>query len=382
MCWERLSKWLASFFGGLPKDENEEEPVKPKPKQRQWTLMLYMAGDNGKEFPTAWGPEQIMAEMTSAGYKDLDELRAAGASEQVAVLAQFDTVSENDVSYRFQIKGPGEEPEMLRIDETNCGDPATLRDFIIWGMKRCPAEHYLLVLWNHGGGWKEDDLWAAYRDMPRTPDRSRAMSRAKVRKAVFRTTAGEVLSIEDEETRWICADDSSKDFLDNAELKRALAEAAEAMGQRLSIVGMDACLMSMLEVAYQLRDQADVMVGSQEIEPMAGWPYTSILSALTASPQMTPQELSELIVREYVRSYRPTTRRVPEVTQSAIDLRQMEPLADKVRGFVDAVLAGFAEDVFLEVALNRAKQDAFRFDDPDYLDLRDFMEVFLRMERW
>lgn len=381
MCWERLSAWLANLFGGSPSDENnngkdKEEPVNPTPDKRQWTLMLYMAGDNGKEFPTAWGPEQIMAEMTSAGYKDLGELRAAGASDQVAVLVQFDTISENDLSYRFQIKGRDEEPEVLRIDETNCGDPATLRDFIIWGMERCPAEHYLLVLWNHGGGWKEDDIWAAYRNLPRTPDRSRAMQKAKVRRSVFRKTAGEVLGIEDEETRWICADDSSKDFLDNAELQRALAEAAQATGQRLSVIGMDACLMSMAEVAYQIRDQAEIMIGSQEIEPMAGWPYTAILSALTARSQMTPQELSELIVQEYVRSYRPSTRRVPEVTQAAINLAQMEPLGGKLAAFVGALQAALPDDVFAEVALNRARQDAFRFDDPDYLDLRDLVECF------
>ena len=381
MCWEQLSQWLAGLFGGSPTDENDdendkEEPVNPTPDKRQWTLMLYMAGDNGKEFPTAWGPEQIMAEMTSVGYTDLGELRAAGASDQVAVLAQFDTISENDLSYRFQIKGPDEEPEVLRIDETNCGDPATLRDFIVWGMERCPAEKYLLVLWNHGGGWKEDDIWASYRSLPRSPDRSRAMSQARVRRSVFRKTAGQVLGIEDVETRWICADDSSKDFLDNAELQQALAEAADATGQRLSLIGMDACLMSMLEVAYQIRDHAEVMVGSQEVEPMAGWPYTPILSALTARPQMTPQELSELIVQEYARSYRPSTRRVPEITQSAINLAQMEPLGEKLAAFVAALQAAFAADVFAEVALNRAKQDGFRFDDPDYLDLRDLVEAF------
>ena len=378
MCWERLTEWLAGIFRGPPVEDSEEDLMEPKPTQRQWTLMLYMAGDNGKEFPTTWGAEQIMAEMTSAGYDDLDELKAAGASDGVAVLAQFDTITENDVSYRLEIKGPDQEPELLRIDETNCGDPNTLRDFIIWSIERRPAEHYLLVLWNHGGGWKEEDIYAAYRHLPRTSDRSRAMSQTGVRKAVFRKTAGHVLGIQDDDTRWICADDSSKDFLDNGELKQALAEAAEATGQRLSIVGMDACLMSMVEVAYQLRDQADVLVGSQEVEPMAGWPYTPILSALTDRPQMTPHELGELIVEEYVGSYRPPTRRLPEVTQAAIDLRQMEPLGEKVAAFVAALRAVLADDVFLEVALNRAKQDGFRFDDPDYLDLSDFLQAFLR----
>ena len=60
------------------------------------------------------------------------------------------------------------------------------------------------------------------------------------------------------------------DFLDNAELKRALAEAQALAGKRIDLLGMDACLMSMFEVAYQVKDQASYLVGSQEVEPMAG----------------------------------------------------------------------------------------------------------------
>ena len=70
----------------------------PERTKRLWTLMIFMAGDNGLKFETEAGREQIMAEMTSAGYKDIVELRAAGTSEQVACVVQFDTMSESDRS--------------------------------------------------------------------------------------------------------------------------------------------------------------------------------------------------------------------------------------------------------------------------------------------
>ena len=32
-------------------------------------------------------------------------------------------------------------------------DPTTLKNFITWRSRTYPANHYLLVLWNHGGGY-------------------------------------------------------------------------------------------------------------------------------------------------------------------------------------------------------------------------------------
>ncbi|MBI2525262.1 MAG: hypothetical protein HYV93_04700 [Candidatus Rokubacteria bacterium] len=54
---------------------------------------------------------------------------------------------------------------------------------------------------------------------------------------------------------------------------------------------MDACLMTMIEVAYQLRDHAQILMGSEEIEPGAGWPDAAILGDLAAKPTVGPEEL-------------------------------------------------------------------------------------------
>ena len=37
--------------------------------ERDWTILLYMAGDNGKVFETARRLRALMAEMTSAGWR-------------------------------------------------------------------------------------------------------------------------------------------------------------------------------------------------------------------------------------------------------------------------------------------------------------------------
>ncbi len=361
-----------------PLDENPVEPPPASPETgprppadgvqvrgRRWTLMVYMAGDNGLRFPTETGWTQILAEMTSAGYTDITELRTAGSTDRVQALVQFDTVSEQDRSYRIVIQRRGEPPTVHTIPETNTGDPDTLRDFIVWGQQNYPADHYLVVLWNHGGGWKEEDIYAGVRSLG-ARGRRPALFRATVRRLVneVRSASPEV------QRRWIAADDTSKDFLDNAELAQAFREAEALTGQPVDIIGMDACLMAMASVAYQLRRAANYLVASEEVEPMPGWQYTLILNELNNRPDRTPRELAQLLVELYGYSYAESGQ---TITQSALALGMMEPLAQRLRTFVDTVDAHGGEPM-VGRALLQAATYALAFNDPDYRDLQDFLE--------
>ena len=44
------------------------------------------------------------------------------------------------------------------------------------------------------------------------------------------------------------------------------------------ILGFDACFMSMGEVALQIRDFADILVGAEGMEPAFGWPYARLIA--------------------------------------------------------------------------------------------------------
>lgn len=111
---------------------------------------------------------------------------------------------------------------------------------------------------------------------------------------------------------------------------------------------------------------------------MAGWPYMQIMGRLTAEPDMSPEKLSRLIVEEYVRSYpSPMTRSVPKVTQSAVRLSAMPETGRLLREFV-GVARG---DNAARLALLDAKQSAFAFEDPEYIDLADFLDLFMEAYR-
>lgn len=329
--------------------------------------MVYMAGDNGKTFTGPSGKEQILAPMELAGYSDMVEMSKVGSNDNLAIVVQFDTLSDADFTQRLYVT---DRPHIVeQIPETNCGDPQSLADFIIWTVDEYPAERYALVLWNHGGGWKEDDIYAKYRGVRRRLNR-------RLSGSFFRTTAVEIMSIKDDVTRWICADDTSMDFLDNRGLSKALETAQKDTGQRLSLIGMDACMMAMFEVAYQVRHYADCFVGSQEAEPMAGWPYDTILGALTKEPDMSTYEFGRVIVEQYGRYHKGRTRGGGgKITQSAINLGCVEA----TYGLVDQLSKDLTEShsgTYIRHKLaHRVLKRVERFHDDDYVDLHHFVSL-------
>ncbi len=121
-------------------------------------------------------------------------------------------------------------------------------------------------------------------------------------------------------------------------MKKVLAGARTLLKRKLDILGMDACLMSMAEVGYQIHDSAAFTVGSEQTEPLDGWPYHTILAGLAKNPAMTPRDLSALIVKKYLASY---TR--DAVTQSACDLDKADALAGAVANVAAALEAGLSD---------------------------------------
>ncbi len=296
------------------------------PAEAQWLVLEYLAADNNLE-----------GELLT----DLGEMERVGSSPGVVeVLAQVDRSPGQDSSKgnwhgtrRYYVTR-GTDPRRINsrlladLGPTNTGDPRVLESFIRFGAQRYPARATALVLLNHGSGFyvppemlsREGKASGHDNDSPSAPRRRR--------RPVFHTTRERLLEAPPA-SRGIAYDDGSGDCLDNQELKRVLATAHRLLGRKVDVVGMDACLMTMIEVAYQLRDHADVLVGSEEVEPGPGWPHAAILGDLTKSPTMTGAELGTSIVQRYAESYR---HGAEDATQSAIDLGQLDDLVEAVGG--------------------------------------------------
>ncbi|MDD1755520.1 MAG: clostripain-related cysteine peptidase [Methanomassiliicoccales archaeon] len=257
-----------------------------------WTFMVYLDGDNNLE---------------SFGVEDFMEMSSVGSDSQVNIVVQFDrgthsTYDGGSSDYgdwsstkRFKVDR-GETPtsanQVMDLGEVNMGSAASLQSFLEWGMGTYPASKYALVLWDHGGTW----LYGA------------------------------------------CADDTSDgDSLLMPEIRQAISAAEGSTSKRVNLVGFDACLMGMVEVAYDLKDLTDTVVFSEEIEPGQGWAYDDVLGGLTTDPSMTSLQLGAKIVTAYSEFYGASGKE----TLSAISTSSLAGVATALSAFASEMSSAY-----------------------------------------
>ena len=312
-----------------------------------WTVLVYLDGDNNLE---------------GAALDDLNEMEAAGSTADVHIVVQLDRIDGYDGSNgnwttckRFYVT---QDPsgydstivstELADLGEVNMGDPATLIDFAEWGRDNFPAEHYALVLWDHGNGWKrsEEAVWpksAAPQDLE---------------------------PVADDPTGIGWDDTDGGDYLTTPELRAAFQSIRSYYGANIDVVGLDACLMGMLEIDYELTPYADYLVASEETEPWDGWDYEASMTWLIAHPAATPEQLAQQVVTDYIAFYGATS----DTTQSAVDLAAIRP------GGLAGALHTLAHDLRSDLAghwfaVERVRDQVQDYYDADYIDLYHFAEL-------
>lgn len=295
---------------------------------KQWTFMVYLDGDNNlEEFAVA----------------DLNEMEAAGSDANINIVVQLDRIPRYDSSNgdwttckRFYVtRDPGGynstivSTELADLGECNMGDPNTLIDFVNWVKANYPAQHYALVLWDHGGGWK--------------------ILQARLPKGVI-------------------FDDTDSDYITTPELRSAMQSIYSSYGTKIDIVGFDACLMGMAEIDYELAPYAQYRVGSEQTEPVEGWDYVASLGWLVSNPTATPQALASRIVSDYGAFYGPGQ------TQSAVDLNTIKTptLASDLNTLATNLMSNMPNyRPGVEAARNNVKE----YSDRDYIDLYHFAQL-------
>jgi len=109
-----------------------------------WTIMIYMAGDNS---------------LSDVVDGNLEEISNAGSSEGLKIVVLSDKAGEGDshlyyVGKKQLIEQPISSIWLKRPDEVYTGRHETLQSFIDWGMGNYSSSHYMLIMWGHGAGWK------------------------------------------------------------------------------------------------------------------------------------------------------------------------------------------------------------------------------------
>lgn len=326
-------------------------------RKAKWTFLVFMAGDNS---------------LSSAGDKDLYEMRIVGSTPDVNIIVEFDNAGKLGTR-RFCIAKDGQKEYMRKLAETDCGDPKTLVNFIQWAAKKYPAEHYVLDLWSHGSAWEPAEIDRVARSVgaPQyTPKEAVQRSTSPVAQSFFRSTLETIFRLNKAE-RAICFDDGSGHSLDTIELGNVLKRTTEILGQPVDILGMDACLMSNIEVAYQARPYVKYIVGSEESEPGDGWSYDAILAKLIAAPDMSPADFATHIVSDYIKFYM-DQRYVGDITQSAFDLSRIDTITAPLDALAAALLKEMPDSA---MAVWKAQRQAANFFYKTLLDINHFSEI-------
>lgn len=120
-----------------------------------WTVMVYIAADNNLGSNPSGQQSDIW---------NLNQMRSVGSSASVNVVVLWDTAGGEPPT------SAGNPTKILWITTgcdlmTTCvvydyhanldtGNPTTLTNFITWAVSNYPASHYLLDIWDHGGGFE------------------------------------------------------------------------------------------------------------------------------------------------------------------------------------------------------------------------------------
>jgi hypothetical protein len=143
------------------------------------------------------------------------------------------------------------------LPEQDLDDPNNLKDFILWGIKKYPADRYGLILWNHGGQW--GGFGGDTQDG---------------------TTQGRGMKTQP--------------------LAQAIASAMQELAvPKLEFISFDTCLMGGAEVLPDFVSLTNVYIANPELDYGAGWDYTASLGYLKVNPSISALDFAKREARDW-----------------------------------------------------------------------------------
>ena len=279
------------------------------------TWMVYMIGsDLESEGGCASADlEEMLASENGPGLNIVVQTGGASSWENPQIRA--------DVRQRFLIQNG-----TMTLCE-NAGDASmctreSLGDFISWAADAYPADRYMLLMWDHGGG---------------------SMAGFGTDEYYYEDT----LTLAD------------------------MAGAAADSGVTFDMVAFDACLMGTLEIGYAFEPYADYLLASEETVPGDGWYYTEVLAALSADPSMESVELGARFIDAYQKYYD-----MNFLTLSLLDLSEVKPLYEAYVAYYENAknLLTKAPESFQTLSAARSRSRGYADGENEQIDLVDFVQ--------
>jgi hypothetical protein len=305
---------------------NTNIDLQPKKK---WTFLVYMNGAN---------------DLEPYGIENMNQMEKVGSTAEVNIVVQYERIKGRydttngdwGNTRRFYVTHDGDtstiSSTLLSQSDADMGLVDSLKSFVDWGVSSFPAEQYALVLWDHGAGWRAQ------------PIRSNTV------------------------TRGLSYNDKTNNHIDTIDLPQGLTNASLNNG-KWDLLVIDCSLMQMAEVAYEIRNNARYIVGSEESPPGSGYPYDKFLAPLTSNPSMNPLTLGKRIISETYNYYGTSA----DTTQSVLDTSRLSAIAPALDNLGTA-LYNVRNTYSSQMATARTLAEEYGHGTTGYTDYKDMLD--------
>lgn len=282
-----------------------------------YTLMLYMCASD-LESEGGFATEDLNEIMYGYNAGNLNVIVQTGGTAEWQ-----NTVIADDRCQRYRVTEDGLELVDDSLGMQNMADGTTLTDFIRYCSSNYTADHYGLVLWDHGGG-----VVGGY--------------------GYDENFDGDSMSL--------------------TEMSHALEDAEV----HLDMLGFDACLMANFETCLMAAPYVNYLIASEEPEPGCGWYYTDWIGKLSKNCGIPPESYGRQIIDDYIRE---SSWNSPSMysTLGMFDLKQVtQKLLPALNQFSDDAAQQLSAGEYRKISQSRSNTRAVYQSDLDHIDLLDY----------
>lgn len=284
-----------------------------------YTLMLYMCASD-LESECGFATEDLNEIMYGYTAGNLNVIVQTGGTAEWQ-----NTVVADDRCQRYQVTEDGLELVDDSLGMQNMADSATLTDFIQYCSSNYAADHYGLVLWDHGGG-----VVGGY--------------------GYDENFGGDSMSL--------------------TEMSHALGDA----NVHLDMLGFDACLMANFETCLMAAPYADYLIASEEPEPGCGWYYTDWIGKLSENCGIPPKRYGRQIIDDYITESGWDSPSMYS-TLGMFDLQQVtQKLLPALSQFSDDAVQQLSAGEYRRISQSRSNTRAVYQSELDHIDLLDYAQ--------
>lgn len=299
-----------------------EEDIPPEEQGNAsdtYTLMLYMCASD-LESECGFATEDLNEIMYGYTAGNLNVIVQTGGTAEWQ-----NTVVADDRCQRYRVTEDGLELVDDSLGMQNMADSATLTDFIQYCSSNYAADHYGLVLWDHGGG-----VVGGY--------------------GYDENFGGDSMSL--------------------TEMSRALGDASV----HLDMLGFDACLMANFETCLMAAPYADYLIASEEPEPGCGWYYTDWIGKLSENCGIPPKRYGRQIIDDYITESGWDSPSMYS-TLGMFDLQQVtQKLLPALSQFSDDAVQQLSAGEYRRISQSRSNTRAVYQSELDHIDLLDYAQ--------